>query len=238
MSSQLQDILNPELAVDERRVLVRDFYQNLMPNEMLPPSLARARSVGTAKSLDEFYQLVGTALANFQTLEGIEQDNIVRYSEEEPDLEAQTESIVYGLIKRQPGQFGQGKPFSSSEVVNLRPIVREVKDDIENPGYKLTTLGYTYDNIVRFICWARTNKTANRRALWFEKFMNKYTWWFSLQGVKRVVFWGRTQDIVLDIKGNKWYGRPMDYYVATEDLETYSEKTIEEIILTMHVTNS
>lgn len=236
MASLLEDLLDPDLSVETRKIVIGSWYTESLGDFTRDPAL-RSRTTGRAKNLIEFYSLVGDALTNYQEREGIAIEDRVRYSEEEPDIDAKTESIVLGLVKRQPGAFGKGQPFESN-VLNLRPTVREVTDDKENPGYQLSTLGYVHDNIIRFICWARTNKAANRRAMWFEKFMDEYTWWFRLQGTKRVIFWGRNQDITLDISGNKWYGRPLDYYVATEDISVYSQKKVEEIVLNLLVTNS
>jgi hypothetical protein len=113
---------------------------------------------------------------------------------------------------------------------------REEGDDKENPGYRYVIKGYWYDNLVRFTCWARSNKAANARAEWFEQLMQEYSWWYALQGVNRVLFWDRGSDIVSVVDGNKWYGRPIDFFVRTEKLRVFSEKELEQILIRLDVT--
>jgi hypothetical protein len=121
-------------------------------------------------------------------------------------------------------------------VKNQNFIPRESLDDPDNPGYKLATVGYLYDNVVRFTCWARTNKAANSRVFWLENMMEEYKWWFRLQGINRMLFLGRRTDIVTTVSNNKWYGRPVDFYVRTEKLQVFSEKEFEQMILRVDVT--
>jgi hypothetical protein len=61
--------------------------------------------------------------------------------------------------------------------------------------------------------------------------MEEYSWWFKLQGLDRVLFWGRNSDIVTTVNENKWYGRPIDFFVRTEKIRTFQEKTLEEILV-------
>lgn len=236
MASILDNILDPELLEDDRRVLVRTLFENAHNEFIKEPSPGRLRSHGTAKSLLGFYTLVEQALHDYQLREGVPLEKHIIYTAEDPDVTAVTETIAYGLIRRGPGNFGKGQPFDGS-TKNLRPIQRETVEDKENPDYKQTILGYVHDNIVRFICWSRTSDTANKRAKWFEEFMSDYNWWFTLQGVKRVFYSGQGQDLNIDIGGNKWRGRPIDFYVATEDIRIFSEKRFEEIVLNLRVTS-
>ena len=145
-------------------------------------------------------------------------------------MKSQSESIVFSLVERFPGQFAQGAPRSRNHS-NYRPRVREEYEDPDNPGYRCVVNGYYYDNVVRFTAWAKTNKAANARAEWFEDMMEEYSWWYKLQGVDRVLFWGRNSDLVTIVNDNKWYGRPMDYFVRTEKIRTFKQKTLEEVII-------
>jgi hypothetical protein len=193
-------------------------------------STERLKTPGASKNLLEFYSLVGQAINNYESRANISDVNKVVFTEEEPDVNAKSETITFSLMKRQPGAFSQGAPFEGN-IKNLRPMFREEGNDLDNPGYRYMVLGYKYDNLVRFTCWARTNKVANARAEWFENFMEEYSWWYKAQGVERVIFQGREADIVTEINGNKWYGRPLDYFVRTETLKVFKEKSIEEILV-------
>lgn len=185
---------------------------------------------GTAKNYFQFCELVSDAMVDYQ--ERLNSTTKVDLSWEEPDREEITEIITVGLVKRMPGQFDQGAPFEGS-VKNLRPIIRESKIDPEAPGYRKVILGKWFDNLVRFTCWAQTNKEAIARSFWFEEFIEKYTWFFTASGVARVIFWEQQEDQVIDNKGKKLYGRPLLFYVKTEELTSFSEKELEEIYINL-----
>lgn len=230
MASLLQDLLNTELTEADVRVLVRSIFENSLVDPDAKRIPGKSKTLGDAKSLNEFYELVGQAIDNYEKRAGVSAEKKVIYTEEEPDTSSRTETVTFSLMSREPGSFSQGAPLEG-KVRNLRPMFREEGDDPENPGYRYMVLGYWYDNVVRLTCWARTNKTANARAEWLEGLMEEYSWWYKAQGVDRVIFLGRHADIVVNVDGNKWYGRPIDYFVRTEQLRVFKEKTIEQIVI-------
>ena len=230
MASLLQDLLNAELVEGDIRVLVREVFENSLIDPDAKKVPVRSKTLGSTKSLNEFYELIGQAIDNYEKREGVSADKKVIYTEEEPDTSSRTETITFSLISREPGAFSQGAPLEG-KIRNLRPMFREEGDDPENPGYRYIVLGYWYDNVVRLTCWARTNKAANAKVEWLEGLMEEYSWWYKAQGVDRVIFLGRHADIVVNVDGNKWYGRPIDYFVRTEQLRVFKEKTIEQIVL-------
>jgi hypothetical protein len=234
MTSLLQNLLDEELTEKDQRIIVQEAFDFIKGDLMQQRGATGNRSVtpGRAKSLLEFYDLVRQSISNAEKRAGVLEDNKIRFTEEEPDTNSSTETITFSLMRREPGQFGQGPPFGAKHQ-NLRPMLREENTDPSVPGYRFAVTGYWYDNLVRFTCWARTNKAANARAEWFENFMEEYTWFYRLQGVSRVIFWGRDADIVTDIDENRWYGRPINFFVKTEKIRVYSEKTLEEILVTL-----
>lgn len=231
MSSILANGLNPELLTNVR-IRVMDVYNNRLIDPDSKKIPGRSKTLGKAKSLLEFYELVSQAINDNEKRANISDINKITITEEEPDINSKSEIITFSLLKREPGAFSQGAPFEGN-IRNLRPMFREEGTDTANPGYKYMVLGYWHDNMVRFTCWARTNKAANQRAEWFEGLMEEYSWWFKAQGTDRVIFTGRSSDIVTEINGNKWYGRPIDYFVRTETLRIFKEKTIEEIMVNL-----
>lgn len=230
MGSILQDILVDDLKENDIRVKVEQIFDINFQQDLNP----RSTTPGNSKSLLEFYDLVRQAINDYETRAGTLTVNKVIFTEEEPDADSDTETITFSLIARNPGSFSQGTT-GEGRIKNRRPIQRDVGEDLENPGYKYVTNGFWYDNIVRFTMWARTNKVANVRAEWFEDFMENYIWWFRLQGVNRVLFEQRNADILTVVDNNKWYGRPIDFFVRTEKLRTFSEKKIEEILIKLAV---
>ena len=226
----LEDLLDEGLLDPEVKIQVTNVYDNMLLDPDSKKLASRTKSLAKAKNLNEFYELVGKAIDNYEKRQGVAVDKKVVFTEEEPDVGSKTETITFSLMKRDPGMFGQGAPFEGNHR-NLRPMFREEIIDETNPGFRVLVLGYWHDNLVRFTCWARTNKAANKRAMWFESLMDEYSWWYKLQGVDRVIFYGRSTDIVEEINGNKWYGRPIDYFVRTETLRVFKEKTIEDILV-------
>jgi hypothetical protein len=236
MPSILEDLLNPGLVDPAVKIQVKHVYSNNLVDPSSKQLASRTKSIGPAKSLLEFYELVGKAISHYEIRAGTTEENKIVYTEEEPDIAAKTETITYSLISREPGSFSQGAPLEG-RVKNQRPMFREEADDPEEPGYKQMILGYWHDNTVRFTCWARTNKAANKRAEWFENLMEEYSWWYKLQGVERVISLGQRADIVANVQKNKWYGRPFDFFVRTETLRVLKEKTIENVLVNLKVTN-
>jgi hypothetical protein len=237
MGSVLQDLLEPELmsGFQAGQITVSGVTDLIIERAggsrgILPPT----KSAGDAKSLLEVYDLIRQAIENYEMRARTTSDSKVNYTEEEPETTSQTETITFSLVKRVPGGFGRGAPLEA-DVRNLRPIVREIKDDPTNPGYRLITLGYWHENIIRLTCWARTNKAANARALWLEGLMANYDWWFVLSGVNRLIYQGQGTDLVEEFHNNRWYGRPIDYYVKTEKLVVFSEKTLESVLIELGV---
>jgi hypothetical protein len=232
MPSILEDLLNEELTEDQAKIIARDRFDSLLelPNALRAPG--RSRTPTPAANLNQFYNLVRLAIQNKEQRAGT--TNPIRFTEEDTNIPAETETIVFSLINRRPGAFAGGPPGTNGPR-NLKPRQRELISDPENPGNRIAIMGYWYENIVRFTCWARTNKTANERALWFEDLMIEYDWWFCLQGVNRVIFQERHADIVTQIDNNRWYGRPIDYFVKTEDIRAFQEKAFEEILINVKI---
>jgi hypothetical protein len=227
----LQNLLNSELTEEQVRIKVEahfDFIRDQAQQES--DRFGRSKTLGEAKSLLEFIDLVRQAIDDYEIREGVSEPDKVLFTEEEPDYASRTETITFSLIRREPGAFSQGAPFEG-KVKNLRPRHRETGDDPTQPGYRQMVTGYWYDNLIRLTCWARTNKAANARAQWLEGLMEDYSWWFVAQGTSRVLYQGQSTDLVTVVDNNKWYGRPIDFFVRTERLRTFKEKTLEEILI-------
>lgn len=213
-------------AVPERiRVAAAETFSSIVETA---EALDKSRTPGSAKNYFQFCQLLQTALDDHQKKD----NNKVSLVWETPDSPIETEVISINLVSRLPGSFSQGAP-GQAQVRNMRPIIRESKDDPASPGYRKVILGKYFDNLVQFTCWARTNKEAIARSFWFEEFVEKYTWFFKISGVQRVLFSKQEEDLFINNDGKKFYGRPLLFFVRTEELTEYFEKEIEEIIVNL-----
>ena len=198
---------------------------------------APTRTPGASKDIIEVTELIEQAIRDYEKRFKTTKESEVEVVFERPEKVFEKETISISFASRSPGMFAQGRP-QENKVKNLRPVLRQVVDDPDNPGYKRAILGYYYDNIIRITAWARTNKVANKRAIWLENLMEEYNWWFVYSGVNRIIYEGWQSPVFLDINNNLYFGRPIDFYVRTEKLTNVSQKTLEEIQLRLSVSNS
>ena len=233
MSLESQSLLRTDLLSED---LLRDPLRiKIIAEAQFVESVSRAINArtttpGTTKNIIEVMDLISQAISDYELRTHTSEDAKIDVVYEKPDKTIEVETISLSFHDRSPGAFSQGRP-TEGKVKNRRPVLREVIDDPDHPGYKRAILGYWYDNILRVTAWARTNKAANQRALWIENLMEEYTWFFTASGVNRILFEGWRQNETLEISGNKYYGRPMDYFVRTEKLWNLSQKTLEQIVI-------
>jgi len=228
----LEDILDDDLKEDNQRIHVTQLYQSYFDRDTSHQQ-DRLRTPKVAlHSLRDVYSLFKRAVDNYQTRANTPTAEKVTFTEEMPDKKLNTEIISVSCVKSVPGSFSQGSPMEG-KVKNLRFMFREEVDDPDTPGYKVATLGYWTESIIRLTCWAKTNKAANSRVDWLQNLMFEYSWWFKAEGIDRTIFYERKEDIVLEEEGQKWYGRPLDYFVRNEKIKMLSERALEEIYINL-----
>lgn len=225
--------IDEELLEERSTIVVNNVTDHLKATaQKIPIGQTRMYSVtpGSAKDIDEFTELVRQAIDHFENTQGVNDESKISYSRDYSLKSNEREVITHEIKRREPGIFDQSAPFEGG-VKNYRPLLREEIDDVDNPGYKVLIFGYWYDNLIRFTIYARTHKEADDRAMWFEKLMTSYLWFFRYSGVQRVLYYGRGEEIVKEYDGFKMFGRTIDFFVRTEEITTISEKTIEQIAL-------
>jgi hypothetical protein len=191
----------------------------------------RLRSPYSAIDIDGFYNLVGEALRIFQLEEGKAEDRLFIYTEDWPPEPYERETISVRLGKRDPGVMGGTAPMGQPR--ERKPHVREVYDDPLYPKYKIYEFGWMRDNIIEFTMWSKTNKEANKMALWFEDFMHYNMWYFRSRGVNQLYFDGRGEDFM--ILDKRLVGRPLMYFVRTEKITQVREKVLEKLVVNLTV---
>lgn len=226
-NSLLIDQIPKELLEDDSFVFSGNIYSTIIQHAAPIP---RQRTPFPAKNLNEVYTLIKQVIEDYERRENIAPEKSVTFTEEEPDYKSPGNVIItVSCVKREPGAYGVGRPMSSHATRNYTYTLREEIDDPENPGYKRAILGFFHDNEIKLTVHARTNKVANERALWFEGFMQEYSWYFTSQGVARLLFIKREADVVINTDGQKLYARPIHFFVRTETLRTISQKTLQQI---------
>lgn len=224
------DILSDELT--EEQVVIAEYIANqglaTIYRDDLPRG-TRMRQPRAAQDIDGFYALVKRAFDDQQEDEGIVSASRFVLTEEYPPVDMETETISYKLLSREPATMG-GPPFTGRH--EYKPRIRSIVDDPDAPGFKLFTLGQHFENEIMFTCWAKTNKTVNKRALWLEDTLKRYAWMFKYEGVMEFIFLRRLSDDIEELTGkdNTLHSRSLVYYVRTERLTHLSEPTIRRIV--------
>ena len=235
------DLIPQELLVDPNKITVvaETLFNNIVNSSEKAPAdnSTRTRTPGNSKDIVEVAELIEQAIRNYEKRERVIEEKKLNVVYERPERPFDKETVAISFMSRTPGMFGQGRP-GENKTKNLRPILREVVEDPDNPGYKRAVLGYYYDNVIRLTAWARTNKEANDRAVWLENIMEEYTWWFSYSGVNRLIYEGWRSPVMLDISNTVYYGRPIDFYVRTEKLSSLSQKSLEEILIYVGISST
>jgi hypothetical protein len=233
-SSLIEDILDDDLAYDNQRITVERIYEASFTRQTSQFQRKLRTPKNAIYSLSDVYDKFRLAIENYESRANTPVIDKITFTEDFSDLENATEIISVSCQMRDPGMFAQGTPYDAmgnSKVKNLKPMLREEVNDPDHKGYKIAICGKWFDNVVRLTCWAKTNKRANYRADWLENLMDEYDWWFKSEGIDRVIYVGRKADEITDKNNNRWYGRPLDYFVRTEKISMRSEKQIEEILI-------
>jgi len=233
-----QDILSTDLITARPTVQVEagTLFNRIIRNAETFGN--RTTTPGTAKEIVEAMELIGHAIEDYETRTNVNADARVHYLYSKPDQPSQLEAITAELVDRDPGVMERTSLRQrklSSKVRNIKPLLREIKEDPDNPGYKRAILGYFYDNTVRLTCWARTNKTALQRALWLEEVLEEYQWYFTSAGVNRLLYDGRGPNMLEEVQNNRIYGISIDVFIRTEKLRAVSEKELEQVIIRLAV---
>ena len=195
----------------------------------------RSKSPREAVDINEFFTLVQEVINFKLDKDGWKKRLIFAEEFSDKDDDADAEIITFGIEKRLPGIIEQTpNPLMRSAIRNRKPLYRETLPDRSNPGYSVIVEGQWFDNFIVFTCWARENKIANIRALWFEDLMREFEWAFRAHGVM-IRYEGRDRDVEDNVKSRKVVGRPLRYLVRTERITRTFQKDIEELSIRLHL---
>jgi len=191
------------------------------------------RTVDSGQELDDCFALIKNAITSKQAYEGVPEDKRILVVEEDPPETVDTEAITFYLNARLPGSFAQGKA-GEGKVREVTPHVRAVIDHPEAPSQKLVTMGRFYDNWITFNIYARSNKAARSRLLWFERTMDIYNWYFRLYGFRVVELQTGSREVI-DMDELKITRYPITYMVRTDDTFHFSSQELKEVIYNVEV---
>jgi hypothetical protein len=199
-------------------------------------TLSESRRFPEGAELREFFELVQMAVTSRQNSEGVPEDKRILFLGEDPPEALDTEAVTYFVRSRLPGKFDQG-PAGQGRIKEATPHVRAIREHPDHPSEKLITMGRFYDNWITFTVYAKTDKVALARVLWFERLMDTYNWLYRLHGFRVIEEEvGSREKIKLDESTITVY--PMQYMVRTDDTFHYGTQELREILLNVNVSTS
>ena len=194
------------------------------------------RSPTSGAELNDFFESIQTIIISKQNQEGVPADKRILVVEEDPPESVDTEAIAFYLKSRIPGRFDQGSS-GVGRIKEVTPHYRAIVDHPEAPSQKLITMGRFYDNWVTFNIYARTNKVARKRLLWFEHVMDIYNWYFRLYGFRVIEEGvGSREKIKIDELTLTKY--PITYMVRTDDTFHFSTQELREILIGLEMSSN
>jgi hypothetical protein len=183
-----------------------------------------------------FFELVQNVISSRQSAENIpETKRLLVLAEDPPEEKAiDTEAITIQLDDRESGSFGRSSTTSKSTVREAVHHFRSVQSHPEHLNEKLITMGRSFDNIVTFNIYARTNKQSISRLLWFENLMDSFRWYFSIYLFKPVEqkAW-RVGNVKIGNLSLVKYS--VSYLVRTEDTYQFGSQELRHVALNVNV---
>jgi len=237
MASRIDNITNiPSVEASSTRVRYNETEINAVVANYLESYDRGKRTPASGAELQDFFEMIQTVISSKQNQEGVPADKQILVVEDDPPESVDTEAITFYLKTRVPGRIDQG-PSGAGKVKEVVPHQRSIIDHPEAPGQKLVTVGRFYDNWITFNIYARTNKVARERLLWFEHVMDIYNWYFRLYGF-RVVEEGvgsRERAMIDELTVTKY---PITYMVRTDDTFYFSTQELKDILIKLELSSN
>lgn len=173
-------------------------------------------------TLDKFYSTLQDLLADAQKRET---DPVSIVQEYPPEPFQSDEIITWRLISRKPAMMnrkGTGRPqakFRSMDTITTAAL----------PNHTYIIRNRPLDHILEFTCWGKSNKIANRRALWLEKLLISWAWVFYAIGVEDFRFDGRLADLYQRVGEAKLYARPLRFKMRLREYDIVAQPNIRKL---------
>jgi hypothetical protein len=137
------------------------------------------------------------------------------------------ETIAWSVIRMEPGstsaqKFGRRKELRPRFREDNIPNNRELAEGVLVPETQIVTYGQTFDSIIQFDCFAKTNFSAERLVTNFMKTMTVHADTLIKYGISRWYFERRLRDSFLLQFRNGIIARSVQYYMKSEEV-TFEE---------------
>lgn len=141
-------------------------------------------------------------------------------------------TIVYALIKKEPGSVGPS-PFGPQK--QAKPRHREILRDRQWTGRAVEMQGQWFDLLVEFGCFTTDNRSSDRLADWFERFMRQNTWILKLNGVQELAFFQRLRDGAVTKWRQDLISRTVQYFFRLEEVLPVVMREIRQLTTEINV---
>lgn len=186
--------------------------------------------------LDSFFSIASTLIKDAQEREGTNEEDMVSLVEEYPPESMHTygnEVITFKVVERKPGMMntkGTGRPHRKATYSH-----QEVRPDL--PNKVITVESRPVDHVVEFNCWAKTNKVANKRAIWLEKLFVNSAFVFEVRGAERFFWKERLSDNYLTVNGQRIFSRPIRFFLRFREFDAKATSMIRKILTELKIIN-
>lgn len=235
MASKIDNVTNlPDLgslkglSEAEAERLINNYIEDITACAAPPAEL---------QNLLGFFKLVQNAIRTRENSESVPKGKKLLVLADDPPKEIDTEAITFFLSARGPGQFNRG-PAGRSNIKEVTPHVRDIRQHPEHLGEKLVTMGRFYDNYITFNVYAKDDFTALRRVLWLESVMESFRWYFRVHGIKEVIEMGVGDKEHVTVGNIELTKYPMSYFVRTEDTYQFGSQELKFIELNFDVSTN
>lgn len=181
-------------------------------------------------TLNKFFEIAQKLIKDAQVREGVIDSKLVQLSEEYPPVNYEdfgTELICYKIVSRTPGMMntkGTGRPHRKSNYYYE-------KVDPNYPNKSIIVESRPVDHIIEFTCYAKTNKLANKRAIWLEKLLINSSFAFEVSGAERFYWKERRSDSYISIGQQKIFSRPIHFFLRFREFEAKAESILRRLII-------
>lgn len=184
--------------------------------------------------LDIFFDVAGKLIKDAQEREGTNPEDIVRIVEEYPPEsmhEYGNEVITFKVVERKPGMMntkGTSRPHRKATYSH-----QEMRPDL--PNKVITVESRPVDHVVEFNCWAKTNKLANKRAIWLEKLLINSAFAFEVRGAERFFWKERLSDNYMTVNGQRIFSRPLRFFLRFREFDAKAVTMIRKIMVDLNI---
>jgi len=138
--------------------------------------------------------------------------------------DSETNSLRYEIYEREYAQGAQG-------IRDPRWNLRDVVEDVNNPGYSVLVFTKPFENKIGLTCWSKNYRDADRFADQIEDLIDTYGKIFKAKGLQSLRFLKRGRDLFKERENHTWYGCPLIYLVKTYKVKLVYEKMLEDIAI-------